>query len=637
MDRPDAWLAPGRADVDLGGPPRSRAFGDIYFAPENGLAESEAVFLAGCGLPQAWAGRAQLTVAELGFGTGLNVLALHRLWRRERPASARLHVVSVEGYPLTREQAEAALEPFTEVADLARELLRVWPPRVKGVHRRHLGDGVTLTLAWLDVAEALAALDFAADAWFLDGFAPAKNQAMWSPEVLAGVAARSRPGARLASFSVAGPVRRGLEAVGFVVEKKPGFGAKRERLEASYRGPPPISPASLLFPRAPAPAGPILVVGAGIAGVATAQALIRRGVEVTVIDAAPGPAAGASGVSAGLVAPRLDLDDRPTARLLRTAYAAALDAYAGSPAFRPIGVLRLARDADEAARLARLLAAEALPPDMAIAHADDGAEALLFPQAGLLDPRAWIETALAGAGTRWNARAASLTRQSGSWVVRDADQRTLAEAAACILAVGPALASFDQTRRLSVTPSRGQVTIAPVSGSAPRRALLWGGYAAPLPDGRLLFGATHDAPGEDPLRPDPESDAQNLAALAAVAPALAAQLDRSRLESRVGVRAGTPDRLPQLGAVADADAYVPRFANLAAGRLDAGPPAPLHEGLYVIGGFGARGLVWAPALAEALASELLGEPGALEVEAAAALHPARGLARTLKRGEAGPT
>jgi tRNA 5-methylaminomethyl-2-thiouridine biosynthesis bifunctional protein len=630
-------LAPGEPRLEGGAAPlRSAAFDDIYYVPEDGLAESEAVFLQGCGLPEAWAGRRRFVVGELGFGAGLNLLALWRLWRRARPAGAELHFVSVEGYPLAREDAVRAVAEFPEVADAARALLEAWPPRIKGVHRRWLPDGVVLTLAYLEAAEALAALDLTADAWFLDGFAPAKNPDMWRADVLSAVAARSRPGARLATFTVAGAVRRGLEAAGFAVQKREGFGRKRERLEAVYRGA-PAAEAPPLERRTPAPEGPVLILGAGVAGACAAAALARRGIGATVIDAGQGPASGASGMPAGLVAPRLDLDDRPAARFHRAAYAHALWTYADAPAFGATGVVRAAEDAAEASRLLRLLDAGALPPDMAreIRASDAGAAgdlpALLFPQGGLLDPCAFIEAALAGARTRWSAAVARLDREGQVWVARDAEGRVLGEGAACVVALGAALPQLAQTSALAVRPMRGQVTLARIAGAPPARPVAWGPYVAPLADGRLLVGATYD-PADPVLAPDAESDARNLAALEAFAPGLAAQVDRSTLEGRVGVRATTPDRLPYTGAAPDAEAWR-RLPGLAAGRLDAHAPSPVHEGLYVLGGLGSRGLVWAPLLGEAIASEMAGEPGALEVGAAAALHPARVLVRAIKRGK----
>ena len=174
------------------GQPRSQLYGDVYFSAEDGLAEARAVFLQGCGLPQAWVGRSRFTVGELGFGTGLNVLALIELWARTRPADGRLHIFTVEAHPISADDARRALAHWPELGALAGRLIAQWPGRARGAHRVELADlGVTLDVAVAEVAEALGGWTGRADAWFLDGFAPARNPAMWRDEVLALVAARS--------------------------------------------------------------------------------------------------------------------------------------------------------------------------------------------------------------------------------------------------------------------------------------------------------------------------------------------------------------------------------------------------------------------------------------------------------------
>ena len=226
---------PPALDLSRPGAPASAAFGDVYHSADGGLEEARAVFLGGCSLPGAWRGRQRFTIAETGFGTGLNALAAWRAWR-ESGARGRLRMVSVERYPFDRDTLAALLAPFR--AELGEEmdlLLRAWPGRVRGVHRLDLGD-LTLELWHMDVADALALVRLRADAWFLDGFAPSRNPEMWSPALLARVAELSAPGARLATFTVAGSVRRALADAGFAVKRVPGFGAKRQRLEARLPG-----------------------------------------------------------------------------------------------------------------------------------------------------------------------------------------------------------------------------------------------------------------------------------------------------------------------------------------------------------------------------------------------------------------
>lgn len=265
------------------GTPVDDRVGDVYYSIEDGLAESRAVFLEGCGLPDAWKDRSSFTIAELGFGTGLNFLAAWQMWRDHRPSNGWLNFVSFEGFPLDREDAARALEPWPELAELSDRLCARWPVRAQGVQQIAWPDErLTLTLHIGLIEETLPQAEFEADAWFLDGFSPAKNDAMWAENVWPELAARSKPEARVATFTVAGAVRRGLANAGFEVEKKPGHGRKRERLEARA----PAYPT-----RTPDVSSPeIAIIGAGISGACLARSFVDRDARVTVFDQAQGPA-----------------------------------------------------------------------------------------------------------------------------------------------------------------------------------------------------------------------------------------------------------------------------------------------------------------------------------------------------------
>ncbi|TAJ64275.1 tRNA (5-methylaminomethyl-2-thiouridine)(34)-methyltransferase MnmD, partial [Brevundimonas sp.] len=327
------------------GAPRSGRFDDVYFSREDGLAETRAVFLAGCGLPGGWAGRERFTVAELGFGTGLNIAALLDLWRREGSPGGRLHLFSIEGFPLAREEAARALSAWPELAEAAEALLAVWPEPRPGFHRLDLpAFNAVLDLAVGEVDRALAQWTGRADAWFLDGFAPSSNPAMWSDAVMDAIAARSAPGARVATFTVAGSVRRALGERGFEVAKRPGHGRKRERLEAWL---PAAADEAAAVPS-------VAVVGAGIAGAALARAFADTGLRATVIEA-DRPGAGASGFPAALVTPRLDAGDSGIAALFAQALERARTLYAAVPgAILAEGVLQLEQQPRDAGRFGKI-------------------------------------------------------------------------------------------------------------------------------------------------------------------------------------------------------------------------------------------------------------------------------------------
>jgi len=578
------------------GLPQSRLYGDVYFSSADGLAETRAVFLDGCGLPGAWAARDRFVVGELGFGTGLNIAALLDLWRREKPArdaegGARLNIFSIEAHPITRDEAARALAVWPQLGEAAQVLLDHWPSPARGFHRVDLpGFDATLDLAVMDVSEALAAWSGQADAWFLDGFSPALNPAMWSEEILAAVAARTAPGGRAATFTVAGAVRRGLAAAGFAWEKRPGFGRKRERLEATFPGDvaTPARPKSLA------------IVGGGIAAAALARAARAEGLAVTVFDA---DQAKASANPAALVTPALDAGGGPRAALPAQALARAAalyDALHGAVLAR--GVLRLAtgpRDPDRFAAVAEqdLFAAG----EMTVLAAEDASAALGEPAAGALrmDLARVVDPATVLAAWRGDVvatEAARLEKVEDGWRLFGADGALLATADAVVLAAGADLARL--WPEAPIRPVRGQTSwTGPTDLSVTPAA--FGGYAVPTPDGGVLFGATHDR-GETASELRDADHARNQAALAKGRPELAARLADMPLHGRAAVRATTADHLPLAGPV---------------------PQAP--AGLYVLGGLGGRGFVTAPLLAEHVVALMLEAPSPLPRDLVALVAPNR--------------
>lgn len=607
------------------GVPRATGFDDVYFSRAGGLAESEAVFLAGCGLPEAWRGKDRFAVCELGFGAGLNVLAAWKAWKKTRSPHAILHISTIEAFPLARADAARALAYFPDIAELAAPLLERWPVRAYAPQRLWFeADGFALTVHTGDAGAILAGMSGGFDAWFLDGFAPARNETMWSEAVFAHIARLSNPGARAATFTVAGSVRRGLEAAGFAVEKMPGFGRKRERLEAKLERGAEARPR--IFPYAARNPRRVAILGAGIAGAACAQALTRRGVETIVLEAETVLGAGASGNPAGLIMPRLDRGDGPARELYLAAYLEAVATYEALGVFERCGVEQRA-EARAAEALSDLLADPPLPEDWMSARGD----AAWHPRAGLVRPQAAVRVMLDGAQLMLEAPVERIDRAGEAWVLRAPDGRAMLKADAVVLACGAALTRFAPAAFLPIALSRGQIEWG--DGAAPPHALTNGAYVAPH-DGGVLFGATFDPydadADEEALLID--ARARNLAALEKLAPEIAASVQRDSLRSRAGLRATTPDRMPIAGSLPDAGAWTAQYAALAhGGVIDTSTPPPAHDGVYVIVGLGARGLTLAPLLGERIATELFGEPHTLSARTLDAIHPARFLQRALKR------
>jgi tRNA 5-methylaminomethyl-2-thiouridine biosynthesis bifunctional protein len=565
------------------GQPRSRLYGDIYFSTEDGLAESRAVFLQGCDLPGAWQGRTCFTVAELGFGTGLNILALLDLWQQHRPDGGQLTIFSTEAHPLAREEARRALAVWPQLAPLAGQLLSQWPKPSRGFHRLDFPDlGVRMDLAIMEVADALEAWSGQADAWFLDGFSPALNPQMWRDEVLALVGARSAPGARAATFTVAGGVRRGLEAAGFEVARQPGFGRKRQRLEASRAG------------KASDPAPPtVAIIGAGIAGASAARALSALGIEPLLFE----NGVGGSGNPAALVTPRIDASLGPIARLFAQALERATKLYGEIPhAVISTGVRQLAQGPKDAQRFEGLAGSDLFAPGALVAagdHLDMTTSQVIRPYRVL---EAWCPASRP-------ERVKRLEPRHGSWILHHETSQTRVDRVILASAMG----TSELVRDLPLRGVRGQASWASSDQSV--EALAWGGYLIPTGEG-FLFGATHD-------RDDPgtevrvEDHARNLATLAERRPDLASGQVPDGLAGRAAIRATTPDHLPL-----------------------AGPAGPDLVGLYLLTGMGSRGFALAPLLGDHLAALVLDQASPLPRDLAELVDPDRFRQRALRRGQA---
>jgi tRNA 5-methylaminomethyl-2-thiouridine biosynthesis bifunctional protein len=568
------------------------------------------VFLAGNGLPERWRGRDAYTVVETGFGLGLNFLAACATLLEDADASARLHYVSVEKHPFPKNDLAMALARYPELSPLASELVAHWPLPLPGFHRLHLARGrVALTLLLGDARELLPRLEARADAFFLDGFAPEKNREMWSDAVMAELARLAAPGATLATWTVAGAVRAALAEAGFAVEKRPGFGHKREMLAGTFQGRPEAAAASPVAPQA----RQVAIIGAGIAGTSCAERLASRGWEVTLVERHAAPALEASGNPVGLLRPSLHLEDTALARLSRVALGYAsrrFSALAGENHALPwkqSGVLRLARDARQMERFEEVAAAAAFPADFA--RCVDAAEAARLAGRAVRGPGWWLPSSgwvsppelcaaqvQSGAIRRvFSAEALRLHASGGAWRIEGAGG-VLAEAPHVILAAAGEANALLPAAPLPLTPVRGQVSFAP---PGPRLAVPVGGdgFVAPT-DAGLVFGATFQL--DDPEREPRAADhASNLERAESLLPGIAAGLDPTRLAGRVAFRATTPDRLPVYGEL------------------------PEYPAVRAALGLGANGLLWAPLCAELLASQMEAEPWPLERDLAAAIGPGR--------------
>lgn len=623
------------ADIDFASDPAAPsapAFGDLYHPREGAFAQAREVFLAGNRLPARWQGRTRFTVLETGFGLGHNFLATWAAWRADPARCERLHFVSLEKHPPTREDLGRALAgaPWPE---LARQLVDAWPALTPNLHRLDFESGHVRLLLGLGDATVLAReLVAEVDAFYLDGFAPARNAEMWSPALFAALARLAACDATAATWSAARVVRDGLAAAGFEVEAAAGPGRKRDITLARFapRFLPPNPPGRRLPHAVPSQA---LIIGAGLAGAATARALARLGVPCTVIDRHERPATQASGNPAGLFHGTVGRNDGPHMRWHRAAsfFAArwVREARAAGVAGAADGLLRLnaAQDVDG---MRALLQAQGLPANYVIALDAAQASSLAgvplhepawwFASGGWADPAGLVRQALDSSGVTWlgSSDVRALRRAGDEWQALDGDGRVLAQAPVVVLA------NADEALRLAGLPAgwvrrnRGQLSwldAADVAIGSPRLPIASGRYLLPLPEGRLLFGATQHGGDDEPRLRDADHRA-NLEGAQALLGGTPLARDGAPLHGRVGWRVGTVDRMPLLGAAPDVTAALPT-------RRDAPRLVARQPGLFLHCALGSRGLTTAALGGELLAAQITGAPWPLEADLVDALDPAR--------------
>ncbi|WP_206955517.1 bifunctional tRNA (5-methylaminomethyl-2-thiouridine)(34)-methyltransferase MnmD/FAD-dependent 5-carboxymethylaminomethyl-2-thiouridine(34) oxidoreductase MnmC [Trinickia acidisoli] len=640
------------------GTPFSPAYDDVYHSAAGAFAQAGHVFLGGNGLPERWRARRIFTVLETGFGIGGNFLATWAAWRADPNRCERLAFVSIEKHPFGAGDLRTLHTGMVAdtTAALAEQLTDAWPMLTPGLHRLEFEGGrVTLTIAFGDALDLLPKLWLRADAFYLDGFSPAKNPDLWSPSVFKSLARLAGDGATLATYTCAGHVRRGLGEAGFDCAKAEGFAGKRAMLVGRFaprwrvrRHEPPL-PFATRERHA-------IVVGAGLAGCALADRLAARGWRVTIIERHARAGCEASGNPAAVFHPLLSRDDSVASKIARAGFLYALARWraleqAGHAFARSShGLLQIADDENEARTLTEAIESLGYPRELAqpVSRAQAQAAAgvpvarggWFYPSGGSLDPAALCaaQRALAGDAIAWRGTEAKrIEREGDAWVVFDANNVPIARSSVVIFSNARDAARLSGTKHAPTRIVRGQLTRLPASAAlALRLPLIGDGYAVPLADG-LLTGATYDVDDAgDDLRA--QSHVENLVRLARLLPGFDPAkadggLDPATLPGRVAFRCVTSDRLPMIGALADEAACAHQAAALrGAWPLD----LPRSPGLYSSFAFGSRGLVWASLGAELIASQLEGEPWPLERDLAEALDPSRFLLRTLRQGALDP-
>lgn len=660
------------------GMPYAIDYNDVYFSRDDAEGESAHVFLAGSRLQARWAALPpgqRFTIAELGFGSGLNFMQTVRLWQEVSPGNCRLHYCAFELHPLTHADMKRMHDQWPACAAISEQLLQLYPDHTAGCHRLYIADNVILDLYYGDATQFLANTAAFAhctfDCWYLDGFSPAQNPQLWHAQLLGRIAALSRPGTTVSSYSVAGRVRQGLSAAGFRVEKLPGFGRKRHMLAATMQadvaGAGAVADLAALqtnpeapwlaVPAASAATGHAIVIGAGLAGCSTARSLAARGWRVTVLERGPGPASGASGIPQMALRCRLFRQADAITDFFSNAFLFANREFNKLQArqdlhWQQCGVVQLVGalnrnhspdEPDLQNVYAPQLIATAHEAELCrLAGIELAAAGSWLPLGGWLQPAALCAAYLDHPGITFhdNSKVDTIEQQPGdSWLVNTANTKHASLGGdIVIIANGGAALELAQSAYLLLDLVRGQISQVPATVDSQALGVVVNGARTIFPAdaaGTHTLAASYAA-GDFSLDARPADDEANLQGAAAAFKDPHA-LKHEVIASKVALRCNSSDRLPVVGRLAQRDVTVSALAALgrnARHRFDAHTMQAhslYYPGLYINVAHGSNGLATCPLSAEILASLICNENLPCTGAVMQALNPIRFLIRNLKQ------
>ncbi|CEK10648.1 bifunctional tRNA (5-methylaminomethyl-2-thiouridine)(34)-methyltransferase MnmD/FAD-dependent 5-carboxymethylaminomethyl-2-thiouridine(34) oxidoreductase MnmC [Legionella hackeliae] len=645
------------------GLPVSAKFDDIYFSTEGGLQETEHVFIVGNRLIERWQllEKETFVIAETGFGSGLNFLLTWSLWLKYAPKDARLFFISCEKFPLKKEDLARCLALWPQLKTQADALLADYPILTPGFHHLSFENGrINLTLMLGDVfacySELLVCGDqkleaqlrtHYVDAWFLDGFSPAKNSAMWSENLFHCISLLSTAGTTLATFSAASLVKNNLQNAGFEVRKSKGFGRKREMTIANYVRMPEHNYHRLRTTPwhvgSPNKVGKkqAIVLGAGLAGCYTAYALSKRNWEVVLLDAGNEVGCGASGNKQAVLYPKLSSYQSPLTLFMLMAFLFASREYSKLLQEHDLGelagILQLAFNEKECLTQGSLDKWLSVYPELGLlvdcqqasnlAGIELSTNGLFIPQSGWLNSKALCQLLAKAPGIQFipNTMINEIYAEEGMWHADNYSAEIL------VITSGYQAAQFPYTSYLPLKPIRGQMTdIESNPHTKELKIPLCGdGHVLPTQNNTHSVGATYHLGITNP-NCSAADDETNLLRLKKITPQL---VWSNRLKnSWCGIRGATTDYLPVVGPVPNEVEFNQQFATLKTNAKRWLPfPGPYYSGLYLCAGFGSRGLTTIPLAAEWLASLINNDPFFLPKSLVQALSPARFLRKKIIR------
>jgi len=635
------------------GQPYSPEFDDVYFSVDNGIAETEHVFIQQNQLRERFEQQSQriFTIAETGFGSGLNFLIAVQHWLELSQPHQCLTFYSVESTPLSIEDLIRAQHSWPQLQTIAEALQQQYQVASYGFHCFDLFNGrVKLVLMLGDVQSMLEQMQAKVDAWFLDGFAPSCNPDMWSEKVFSQIQHLSKKGTTVSTYTAAGFVRRGLIEKNFEVKKVSGTGKKRHILAGQFKAENNASMGSLQpwyesEVQNNSDKKNISIIGAGIAGISTAWALVKRGYRVEVFEAGSKLGAQASGNPRGMIMPRLSLQDSADAEFYSSAYFYALRCLQlldpQQQSWQQTGGLQLPASARSKKQIAEY------PQDVLLALTLDAKAATekcgldikdsahYFPLAACVFPlqvlQKMIDEMAEALTIHFNVNIKSIDYVNEQWQLKNNKNEIVHNTRTLVLANAWQLKKYAQLKHVNLQPARGQLSYYRANSRSIKLKIpvSFEAYLMPENNARHVCGASFEL-GDCNTDLRAEEANENLNEINHWFGGVFSFKDNCG--GRASVRAVTPDRVPLVGAVAKGEELLSNYGDLYKGK-----PAykyalsKNYSGLFVNSGYGARGFSSAFLSSELLAAIICNEPLPVSNRVRYALHSSRFLIRDLKK------
>lgn len=667
------------------GTPYSEQFNDIYFDSEFGYQQSEDVFIHGNSINNRLQhANDSFVIAETGFGTGLNFLLTLQSYKELQLNDpdknfGKLTFISIEKFPLSKAQLAKSLKALPQLSSFAELLLAQYPnlddsDKVEEINGNFFNGNVSLKIIIDDAALGFSKIKAnkygLVDAWYLDGFSPAKNPEMWSEQLFNQIGRLSKVQASIATFTVAGFVKRHLQRIGFRVEKKSYNGDREQILTGIFQQDPNTTKGYQLRPTITKPQH-VSIIGGGIASACAAYALTKQGIKVTLYCKDNALAQGASSNAIGALYPLLHQRQDDISSFYQQAFwrAKALYSDIAKQGFdfphSWCGLLEIAYKESIAKRQDKFTELAAWPKELI--HQIDAKQAskianialdnggLFMPNAGWIAPQSLVKKTIEAASATGRLKINTNILVEKIEQVQPIESQTQKEqihwrlltnkgsfdASVLIVCGGAEVIDIEFIKQLPFSSVQGQVTSMKTNSSINplSTVICHKGYLTPTSSASQhksihCIGATFNKNSTSTVA-TAEDDQFNLTMLDNCLPDLAKKINWTEQDistSKARLRCMTPDHMPMVGAMPDIEKHTQIYPHLAKDKnWKYNQAAPVVNNLYVMMGFGARGLCSAPLAADILTADLCGTPYPVSNEMLFNLSPNRFVIRDIVR------